>query len=140
MISSSIPITKVKPILLQFDGGSSGNPGPSGFGSLLFLSNENIEVYGGSSYMTNNEAEYNGLLLGLQKAIDLGIKQIHIQGDSSLVINQLSKKWKINAINLKPLFEQCQTLLSQFEYIELQHIPRSKNSLADSLTWKQRPT
>ncbi|XP_050900040.1 uncharacterized protein LOC127106776 isoform X2 [Lathyrus oleraceus] len=76
---------------LQFDGACSGNPGPAGAGAVLF------DEYGtvlyrfrqGLGYTTNNVAEYRALILGLQQAILKGCKNINVQGDSQLVIDQV---------------------------------------------------
>ncbi len=113
--------------ILQFDGGSSSNPGPSGFGALL-INPEGIiieEYSGGSTYLTNNEAEYNGLVLGLENVIfkykDI-IDVLCIQGDSSLVINQMSGKWKVSAPNLKSYYQNAIDLSKQIKKITYQYI------------------
>ena len=130
--------------VLQFDGGSSSNPGPSGFGALL-INPEGIiieEYSGGSHYLTNNEAEYNGLVLGLEHVISKyknTIEELCIQGDSSLVINQMSGKWKVSAPNLKPYHQNAIDLSKQIKKITYQYIPRKQNTRADSLTWIKRP-
>ncbi len=128
--------------LLQFDGGSSGNPGPGGSGAVLFNNSGEIiaKLSQGHKKCTNNEAEYLGLIIGLERAIELGIYYLNVEGDSLLVINQLNKKWNVNAKNLKPLFEKANNLLSKFHKITINHIPRSKNTIADELSWIERPS
>ena len=82
---------------LYFDGGSRGNPGIAGCGALLCKESGGVEncIWSGGNYLgqqTNNVAEYNGLILGLVAAADLGLSAIEIKGDSKLVINQVMRK------------------------------------------------
>lgn len=129
----------VVPALLRFDGGSRGNPGRAGCGFVLIM-NPNAsdeEKLTGSFYLgnrqTNNYAEYVGLIEGLKKAIAVGVTDIHVEGDSLLVISQMSSQWNVNAPNIIPLFTKASELLSHFSRCSLTHIPRSQNKEADSL-------
>ena len=63
----------------------------------------------------------------------INIKNIIIEGDSLLVINQLLGKWKVKSENLKSLYEKASTLLKEFDSYTLKHIPRSENKKADKL-------
>lgn len=81
---------------------------------------------------TNNQAEYYGLLLGLNMAIKLGVKRLSIQGDSRLVLEQLKDLWKVKNHDLKPLHSEAKKLLENFDISSIDHIPRSRNSDADS--------
>jgi ribonuclease HI len=124
--------------ILRFDGGSRGNPGKSGCGFVIHKSKTNdTQIYSDCCYLgdnqTNNYAEYNGIIMGLEKAIKLNIKSIIIEGDSLLVINQLLGKWKVKSENIKILHEKADNLLKMFDYYTLTHIPRSKNKIADEL-------
>jgi ribonuclease HI len=93
---------------MNFDGCSRGNPGLSGAGAVIY--NDNDEIWSGSFFVgeksTNNHAEYAGLILGLQQAQHLKIKNILIKGDSQLVINQMEGKYKCSSPNLIQLFEK----------------------------------
>ena len=102
--------------LLQFDGGSRGNPGTAGAGAVLYTLHddgvENVikkrEKWAGYFYIgntTNNVAEYMGLIEGLKQAIVLDIKYIEIEGDSLLVISQLNGIYKVKHSNLIPLYK-----------------------------------
>jgi ribonuclease HI len=76
---------------LYFDGGSRGNPGLSGCGAILYNESQDC-IWSGGKYLgsqTNNVAEYNGLIMGLEAAADLGTAALEIRGDSRLVINQV---------------------------------------------------
>jgi len=124
--------------LLQFDGASKGNGGESGGGSVLYKilleSKKKIFKYG--EYLnnaTNNQAEYNGLIGGLKKAISLNIKNILIEGDSKLVIFQLLNLWKVKNEILKELYNKVKELFNEFDSIGLRHIYREYNKKADSI-------
>ena len=121
---------------LYFDGCSIGNPGPSGSGAIIYDSFNNV-VWEVSKFLnkigTNNEAEYYGLLLGLQQAILFNIENLQVYGDSMLVIKQMKGEYKISAKNLLPYHSQCKTLESKFKYINYKHIYRSDNKKADLL-------
>ena len=123
--------------LLQFDGASDPNPGPSAGGAVLFhpgTTDPVFERYEFIPHATNNEAEYNGLIIGLQEAADAGIKNLLIEGDSNLIINQFAGTWKIKAENLASLHKKARALLTHFDFVAIKHIPREKNAHADRLT------
>ncbi|MEG3437333.1 ACT domain-containing protein [Pannus brasiliensis CCIBt3594] len=118
---------------LYFDGGSRGNPGIAAGAAVLVLTDrQNVTV---SQYLpraTNNEAEYTGLLIGLEKARELGVKKLKIHGDSQLVINQVKGTWKLKSENLRSLLTRVKKLLTEFEKVELEWIERARNHLADA--------
>lgn len=130
--------------LLQFDGASEPNPGPSGSAYVLysppkrkgeFLVREVIqEGYSYIPHATNNEAEYNALILGLEEALKLGIEHIQIEGDSNLVIQQVQHLWKVKATSLISLCAKASSLLLQFKSYTISHIPREQNQDADALS------
>ena len=124
--------------VLRFDGGSRGNPGTSGCGAVIYHNNKEIWadcLYLGSK-QTNNYAEYSGLILGLEQALKMDITNILVEGDSLLVINQLTNKYKCKSDNLIPLNANAFNLAKQFEGIEFHHILRNKNKRADELSNK----
>ena len=128
--------------LLRFDGGCNNNPGSGGSGTVIYKNS--VKIAGLAKYFswtTNNEAEYNGLIHGLEWLFQNqlnDIKTLTIEGDSQLVIKHNLKEWKVKAENLKPLFNKVQ---SYFEVLQksdveiiLRHIPRKENSEADNLS------
>ena len=120
---------------LFFDGGSRGNPGPGGSGYALF--DGDIEIGSGAFPMgvcTNNEAEYMGVIKGLELALQMGISNISVYGDSLLVINQIQGLWRCKAKNLLPYLTQARNLVRKFSRITLQHVPREQNKRADELS------
>lgn len=122
------------PHLIQFDGGSRGNPGIAGAGCVIYAHSETEPLITKSVYLgtaTNNVAEYMGLITGLDAAASAGIKYLHIEGDSKLVIEQVSGKWKVNHPRLKELHAQVHGALNAFNYVAIRHIYRTANSAAD---------
>ena len=121
---------------LNFDGGSSGNPGIAGAGAVIYFDNQ--EIWAGSMYVgsmeTNNTAEYCGLILGLEEAIKQNITILRVYGDSLLVINQITGKYKVNASHLKVLYDRVMELIGYFEKITFSHILRHLNKRADYLS------
>jgi len=92
--------------------------------------NYNVSKYLTSA--TNNEAEYTGLIVGLEKAKDLGIKELNIKGDSNLVVNQIQGNWKVKSPNLVSYYEQAKKLINNLSYFKINWIPREENKLADA--------
>jgi ribonuclease HI len=122
---------------LFFDGCSKGNPGRAGAGAVLY-NHEGTEVFAESTFAghstTNNEAEYTGLILGLNEALKRGIAELQVRGDSQLIIRQMQGKYKVNSPNLVPLHQCATVLASKFAKIEFEHVYRDSNKRADALS------
>jgi len=88
----------------------------------------------GMARSTSNQAEYCALIAGLQEACALGIPRLRVQGDSLLVISQCQGLWAVRHPGLLPLAEEAQALLGKFQDVELKHVPRERNTLADRLS------
>lgn len=119
------------------DGASRGNPGPAGAGVVLKDEKGNIlaEKSQFLGRMTNNEAEYRALLLGLMAA-RAALKpedELVVLMDSQLVVSQLKGEFKIKAAHLKELLSQSQAAGREFASVLYKLIPREKNSRADAL-------
>ena len=82
---------------------------------------------------TNNVAEYEACVLGLQAAIEKKIKSLNVYGDSTLVIYQLNGEWETRDSKLMPYQEFIKRLIEQFEKITFKHLPREENYLANAL-------
>jgi RecQ family ATP-dependent DNA helicase len=121
---------------LYFDGASKGNPGLAGAGAIIYDNNKkdmwNLSMFVGINE-TNNTAEYNGLLLGLTKAIEMKINNLVVKGDSELIIKQMTGEYKVSAPNLKYLFNSAKELEKKISNICYKHIYREKNTVADRL-------
>ena len=82
---------------------------------------------------TNNQAEYKALLLALKQAVALGVVELDCRLDSELVVKQLKGEYKVKHPDLKPLFEQAKSLISQIKNVSFKHIRRELNKQADQL-------
>jgi len=124
----------IKSLVLFCDGASRGNPGPGAFGYALFEGGELVFSYGQKmGTVTNNVAEYEGLLKGLEKSLELGASEISVKSDSQLLVRQLLGQYKVKAPHIIPLVEKAKLLLSRFSKVEIAHIPREENKVADAL-------
>lgn len=123
--------------LIFTDGGSRGNPGPSGAGGIIFDGDHQIvsEISKFLGHQTNNYAEYQALKLTLEKAIELGLNEYEIEAflDSKLVVEQVKGNWTVNSKNILPVYHEIKQLLLQFKNITFTHILRKYNKQADQL-------
>jgi ribonuclease HI len=122
-------------ITIEFDGGSRGNPGPAGIGVVL-RSQDGTPVVTLGRFIgraTNNVAEYRALIIGLERAKQLGVSKIAIRGDSELIIKQMRGEYRVKNADLRDLYEEAQSLIHQFDKARLEHNLRDKNKLADKL-------
>jgi ribonuclease HI len=82
---------------------------------------------------TNNQAEYQGAILGLEKALEMGVKRVKLRADSQLMIRQIRGEYRVKNPALKPLYDRVMMLLSRFEgYDPPEHIRREQNREADA--------
>ena len=114
------------------DGSSFGNPGPAGIG-VIIVTNSIEEMSIPIGIATNNEAEYRALLSGLQKALDMGIRQIEAFIDSEVVAQQIKQVYKIKNPKLMTLYKKIIELTKNFEVFQINYITREQNSKADQL-------
>lgn len=124
----------VKELKMYSDGGSRGNPGPSASGYVLYdmdgaiVAREGVYI----GITTNNQAEYLSLKFGLQEALKLQARIIHVHMDSLLVINQMTGKFKVRNRDLWPIYEAVKELVPKFEKVTFTHVPRELNKEADA--------
>ncbi len=122
-------------VLLQCDGASRGNPGPAAAGYVISDS-DGQEIYSEGvalGRLTNNQAEYQALLLGLAAVRRLGFQELEIALDSELIVRQLAGRYKVKNAGLKPLYEDARLLLAAFKHWSVRHVPRAENTVADAL-------
>ena len=122
--------------ILYADGAARGNPGPAGSGAVLLDDDGHIiaEVTKFLGVTTNNVAEYNALIIGLEEAQRRGVDEIDIRMDSLLVVQQMRGLWKIKHPNMKPLAQRAGELLASFPKRSIAHVPREDNAIADALS------
>lgn len=123
-------------VIVEADGGSRGNPGPAGYGSVVWTA-DRVTVLAESKQAigraTNNVAEYRGLIAGLAEAVQLGATEVAVSMDSKLVVEQMSGRWKVKHPDLAELHSQASALAARFDAISYSWIPREQNSHADRL-------
>ncbi|XP_040372973.1 uncharacterized protein LOC121052309 [Rosa chinensis] len=82
---------------------------------------------------TNNQAEYEALIIGLEVLLELGVRDVQVRGDSLVVINQLQEKYRCASYLLVPYLNRAIELLDQFDDVGLEYIPRERNFAANEL-------
>lgn len=117
------------------DGAARGNPGEAGCGAVIFDANgtvvKELSRYLGTA--TNNVAEYEALLMGLEALLKMGKRRVRVQSDSQLLVRQLNGQYRVKDEKLQALFAKAVALLRQFEGYRILHVPRECNKLADRL-------
>lgn len=122
--------------LLQFDGGANPNPGPASSGAILYSPDRRPIVERGVFHQraTNNLAEYGGLLTGLQLCLSNQVRHIVVEGDSQLVVRQLTGQYKVRDPALLPHYQRIKQMVRMFEYVAIRHVYREDNTEADRIT------
>lgn len=120
------------------DGGARGNPGPAGIGVVLFdtVGNEIAHAEKFLGVKTNNEAEYAGIITGLELARENNVSDLSCYLDSELVVKQLKGEYRVKQEHLLILFKKVKDIEKQFASVSYTHIPREQNSYADKLVNK----
>lgn len=122
-------------IVAYCDGGSRGNPGPSGYG-VSIEDTQGRPVAELSEFLgvkTNNFAEYSGLLAALEYALSHGQKRLRVVADSELMVKQMKGQYRVNSPDLRPLWEEAKRRAAKLERFEIEHVLRNKNKRADAL-------
>lgn len=120
------------------DGCSKGNPGKAGIG-IVFLNSEGEIIEQISEHIadtTSNQAEYIALIRALEFTKSKGFMKLSIFSDNELMVNQIKGKYKIKSEDLQNLYEKVKTLFKEFTSIQLSHISRRENKLADKLSYQ----
>jgi ribonuclease HI len=127
---------EVRRVRVFSDGAARGNPGPAGAGAVILDGEGRVLARLGRflGKQTNNVAEYQGLLLGLRRARQLGAREVEARADSQLLIRQLQGKYAVKNEVLKRLHEEALALLRSFDRYQLVHVPREQNALADEMS------
>jgi ribonuclease HI len=123
-------------LIVEFDGGSRGNPGPAGFGVVVRSADDGTALVTSGRFIgtaTNNVAEWRGLIYGLERARELGARELVVRGDSQLVIRQMKGEYRVKQPHLKPLHDRAMSLARCFNRLHLEHNTRDHNELADRL-------
>ena len=119
---------------VYFDGGSRGNPGPAAIGWVI-VTGDGIVAEDGETIgtATNNQAEYEALIAGLEAARDYGYDEVHVRGDSELIVKQVRGEYDTNNPELREKRVTVHELLAAFDEWTLEYVPRDVNERADGL-------
>lgn len=121
--------------MLHVDGGARGNPGPAAIGVVVSTPDGEVvdELGERIGVSTNNGAEYQAVLAGIERARALGAREVEIVGDSQLVARQLTGEYKVKHPGIRPLYEDVVGALGAFERWSVRAVPRAENARADAL-------
>ena len=122
-------------LIINVDGASSGNPGPSGAGVIIRdAGGETLAAFGKFlGKKTNNQAEYTAVILALKRAALFSASHVRVLSDSELIVRQMRGEYKVKHPGLKDLFIQAAQLVARLPKCEFVHVPRRKNKDADRL-------
>jgi ribonuclease HI len=120
---------------LYTDGGSRGNPGKSAIGCILFDDADKLVDFDAKycQISTNNQAEYIGLITGLELSIKNSVNNIIVFMDSELIVKQINGEYKVKNEEIIILKANVDKLLKSFDNYKFIHIERNKNKFADKL-------
>ncbi|HMK42903.1 MAG TPA: ribonuclease HI family protein [Dissulfurispiraceae bacterium] len=122
-----------EPARLFCDGASSGNPGDSGIGAVLYYADTVVEISEYIGTTTNNVAEYTALIRGMTEARRRGISELAVCTDSELVVRQLEGRYRVKSPHLAALYNEATTLIRSFGSVTIRHVRREQNARADAL-------
>jgi ribonuclease HI len=122
-------------VVVHVDGGARGNPGPAA--AACVISTPDGEIVGEHAQLlgtaTNNVAEYRALILGLERARELGASEVEVIGDSELIAKQVQGAYKVRKDELRALHSEALAAVGQFARFEIRTVPREQNARADAL-------
>jgi ribonuclease H / adenosylcobalamin/alpha-ribazole phosphatase len=128
-------VTPPTHVIVHCDGAARGNPGPAGAGAVIVGDDGTLlaEIAEGLGETTNNVAEYTAAIRGLEEAERLGARTVDLRSDSQLLINQLTGRYRVKTAHLVPLHRRVRELVSGFDRVTFEHVPRERNVEADRL-------
>jgi ribonuclease HI len=119
------------------DGASRNNPGEAGAGVVILRAGAPVDAiarYLGTT--TNNIAEYQAAIIGLEQCVKLGASSVRLHADSELMVKQLNGQYKVKNEGLRPLHKKATELIARIGRVEVVYIPRERNREADALANK----
>jgi ribonuclease HI len=125
-------------ILIYCDGGARGNPGPAAVGAVVLDPSTDpptrlATISERIGLATNNVAEYKALIAGLEAAREHPARVVRVRADSQLLIRQLEGRYRVKNAGLRPLYEQARSMLAVYDEVDLAHVRREENVVADAL-------
>jgi ribonuclease HI len=137
-IVSNTTVGNSPEVIVYTDGGSRGNPGPSASGFVIYAADGEL-LFEGGKYLgvtTNNQAEYQAVKMGLEKALELNAQVVSFRLDSQLVANQLTGVYQIKNRDLWPIHVSIKELIAKFKKVTFTHVRREFNKEADTMVNK----
>lgn len=122
-------------LILRTDGACRGNPGHSAAG-IVIQEPDGVVMATGMQYlgiMTNNQAEYRALILGLKAIAHYHPAHVDVYMDSQLVVNQMRGEYRVRHLDLELLWRDAQALVAALPSVSFEYVPRAENALADRL-------
>lgn len=121
---------------MHVDGASRGNPGPAGAGVAFFDADGQLVGEAGRylGRATNNEAEYQGLLLGLEIAEAHGLRDLDVVADSELLVKQLNGVYRVREPRLQALHAKVREAAARLGRVTFRHVLRAENAEADRMS------
>src|ERR1043165_6720682 len=122
-------------LIVNIDGGARGNPGPAGAGVVIHETGHGALFEAGYflGEMTNNMAEYTGLVRALEALAAWPEADVTICSDSELMVRQITGEYRVRNATLLGLYQQAQKLLLRRDQWRIRHVPREENRRADEL-------
>jgi len=122
-------------IVIYFDGGARGNPGPAAYGYVLEAEDGTVLDARGETIgvATNNVAEYRALIAGLEKAVELSIDELEVVSDSELLVKQMQGEYRVKNEALRELNDEANFLEKKLGRVRYKAVRREHNELADKL-------
>lgn len=121
---------------IKTDGGSRGNPGPAGIGVVIENADTGEVVENHAKFLgkaTNNQAEYKAVILGLERAVILGAKEVEVVADSELLIKQARGEYRVKNPDLAIRFAEMKAFERLLPRVTYRHVRREYNKAADAL-------
>ena len=128
-------MSRPEQVIVFTDGAARGNPGPAGAGSYIESQDGSCldEAHRYLGRATNNVAEYEALILGLERAAALGARRVEVRADSQLLVKQMLGEYRINNGSLRECAQRARELVKNFDAVNYVHIRRHLNEEADRL-------
>ncbi len=121
-------------VIINVDGASRGNPGPSGIGYCIHDNTGNIVERNGEfiGFATSRVAEYYAMKRGVERALELGYKSVRFISDNLMVVNQLNGIFQVKNQDTMAIYKDIEKQLKNFEAVSFTHVPRTENTIADT--------
>ncbi len=120
---------------LSTDGGARGNPGPAAAAYVLEAEDGTVLAAHGEriGVATNNVAEYRALLAGLERAVELDVRELEVVSDSELLVKQMRGEYRVKNTALRELVVEAGRLARQLDRVSYRAVRREQNTVADGL-------